>query len=257
MAKSNVVLCAPVRTAIGTYGGTLKGIAAPDLGAAVIKAALERAKLDGSDVDTVVMGHVVQAGAKMNPARQAARSRAARRGAGADRQPRLRLGRPGHRHRGAGGVARHARLRRRRRHGEHGPGAVPHGRRALGLPHGRRADLRQHAARRPERRVLRQAFRLAHRGSGHEVPASRREDQDRWALRSQQRFARRRRPASSTAEIVPSRCRPQGARRSSTRTSTIGPTPRPSRWPSSSPPSARTAPSPPAMRPVSTPARRR
>lgn len=68
MPKSNVVLCAPVRTAIGTYGGSLKGLTAPELGAAVIKAALQRAKLNGTDVDSVVMGQVVQAGAKMNPA---------------------------------------------------------------------------------------------------------------------------------------------------------------------------------------------
>ena len=73
MTKSSVVLCEPVRTAIGTYGGALKGVAAPELGAAVIKAALERAKLKGADLDTVVMGQVVQAGAKMNPARQAMR----------------------------------------------------------------------------------------------------------------------------------------------------------------------------------------
>lgn len=74
MPKSNVVLCAPVRTAIGTYGGSLKGLTAPELGAAVIKAALQRAKLNGTDVDSVVMGQVVQAGAKMNPARQAMRA---------------------------------------------------------------------------------------------------------------------------------------------------------------------------------------
>ena len=74
MAKSNVVLCAPVRTAIGTYGGSLKSIAASDLGAAVIKATLERTKLNGSEVGSVVMGQVVQAGAKMNPARQAMRA---------------------------------------------------------------------------------------------------------------------------------------------------------------------------------------
>jgi len=74
MAKPNVVLCAPVRTAIGTYGGSLKGIAASDLGAAVIKATVERAVLTAADVDTVVMGQVVQAGAKMNPARQAMRA---------------------------------------------------------------------------------------------------------------------------------------------------------------------------------------
>ena len=71
MARSNVVLCAPVRTALGTYGGALKAMPAPELGAAVIQAAMERAGLRGSDIDAVVMGQVVQAGAKMNPARQA------------------------------------------------------------------------------------------------------------------------------------------------------------------------------------------
>lgn len=72
MARSEVVLCAPVRTAIGTYGGALKALPASELGAAVIRAAMERDGLQGSDIDTVVMGQVVQAGAKMNPARQAA-----------------------------------------------------------------------------------------------------------------------------------------------------------------------------------------
>src|SRR5450830_620250 len=72
MANREVVICSPVRTAIGTYGGTLKDTPAVDLGAAVIRAALERAKLPPGDVDTVVMGNVVQAGNKMNPARQAA-----------------------------------------------------------------------------------------------------------------------------------------------------------------------------------------
>ena len=72
MSKRDVVLCAPARTAIGTYGGTLKAIPAPKLGAVAIRAALERAHLDGDAIGTVVMGQVVQAGAKMNPARQAA-----------------------------------------------------------------------------------------------------------------------------------------------------------------------------------------
>lgn len=72
MNSSNVVLCAAVRTAIGTYGGTLKDIPAPELGAAAVRACLARAGLSGTDIDTVVMGQVVQAGAKMNPARQAA-----------------------------------------------------------------------------------------------------------------------------------------------------------------------------------------
>ena len=59
------------------------------------------------------------------------------------------------------------------------------------------ADSRQHAARRAERRVFRQAFRLAHRGSGREIRNFTREAQDGWALRSQQRFRRRRRRVSS------------------------------------------------------------
>lgn len=70
MSISNAVLCAAARTAIGTYGGALKDVPAPDLGATAIRAFLERAKLHGSDIGTVAMGQVVQAGAKMNPARQ-------------------------------------------------------------------------------------------------------------------------------------------------------------------------------------------
>ncbi len=72
MANTEVVVCAPVRTPIGTYGGTLKDMAAVDLGAVAIRATLDRAKLTGGDIDTVVLGNVIQAGTKMNPARQAA-----------------------------------------------------------------------------------------------------------------------------------------------------------------------------------------
>jgi acetyl-CoA C-acetyltransferase len=72
MASKEVVLVAPVRTAIGTFGGTLKDTAAPDLGAAVIRATVRRAGIRAEAIDTVVMGNVIQAGAKMNPARQAA-----------------------------------------------------------------------------------------------------------------------------------------------------------------------------------------
>jgi acetyl-CoA C-acetyltransferase len=68
----SVVLIAPVRTAIGTFGGSLKEIPVPDLGAIAIKAAVARAGLHPDEVGTAVMGNVVQAGAKMNPARQAA-----------------------------------------------------------------------------------------------------------------------------------------------------------------------------------------
>ena len=72
MANREIVICSPVRTAIGTYGGTLKDMPAVDLGAVVVRATVDRAKLPPGDVDTVVMGNVVQAGNKMNPARQAA-----------------------------------------------------------------------------------------------------------------------------------------------------------------------------------------
>jgi acetyl-CoA C-acetyltransferase len=72
MANREVVICSPVRTAIGTYGGMLKDTPAVDLGAVVVRAALERAKLPAGEIATVVMGNVVQAGNKMNPARQAA-----------------------------------------------------------------------------------------------------------------------------------------------------------------------------------------
>ena len=71
MSKTEVVVCSPVRTAIGTYGGTLKDTPATDIGAVAIRATLEHAKLTGGDIDTVVMGNVIQAGNKMNPARQA------------------------------------------------------------------------------------------------------------------------------------------------------------------------------------------
>ena len=68
----SVVLAAPVRTAIGTFGGSLKDLPAPDLGAVAIGAAVERAGLRPEEIGTVVMGNVIQAGAKMNPGRQAA-----------------------------------------------------------------------------------------------------------------------------------------------------------------------------------------
>jgi acetyl-CoA C-acetyltransferase len=67
-----VVLAAPIRTAIGTFGGSLKDVSAPDLGALAIGASVKRAGLEPGEIGTVVMGNVIQAGAKMNPARQAA-----------------------------------------------------------------------------------------------------------------------------------------------------------------------------------------
>ena len=72
MATREIVLCEAVRTPIGAYDGSLKTISAPDLGTVAIKAVLDRSKLDPAKVGTVVMGNVIQAGNKMNPARQSA-----------------------------------------------------------------------------------------------------------------------------------------------------------------------------------------
>ena len=72
MSSRDIVLCQPVRTAIGAYNGSLKSVPAPALGAVVVRETLKRAGLDAAALGSVVMGNVVQAGNKMNPARQAA-----------------------------------------------------------------------------------------------------------------------------------------------------------------------------------------
>jgi acetyl-CoA C-acetyltransferase len=72
MSSRSVVIAEPVRTAIGAFGGTLKDMPAPDLGAVAIRAAVERAGLRPDEVAAAAMGNVIQAGTKMNPARQAA-----------------------------------------------------------------------------------------------------------------------------------------------------------------------------------------
>jgi acetyl-CoA C-acetyltransferase len=71
-ATMSVVFSQPVRTAIGTFGGTLKDVEATELGTVAIRAAIDRSGLSVAEIETVVMGNVIQAGNKMNPARQAA-----------------------------------------------------------------------------------------------------------------------------------------------------------------------------------------
>jgi acetyl-CoA C-acetyltransferase len=66
-----IYLAAPVRTAIGTYNGSLKGTRAVDLGAIVVRETLARSGVNPARVGAVVLGNVIQAGNKMNPARQA------------------------------------------------------------------------------------------------------------------------------------------------------------------------------------------
>ncbi|TFH79572.1 acetyl-CoA C-acetyltransferase [Pseudomonas kribbensis] len=68
----DVVIVAATRTAIGSFQGSLATVSAVDLGAAVIRQLLEQTGLDGAQVDEVIMGQVLTAGAGQNPARQSA-----------------------------------------------------------------------------------------------------------------------------------------------------------------------------------------
>ena len=82
MSETRSVVVSAVRTPVGKFGGALRDVAAVELGATAIRAALEQAAAAGpgslaaealaSQVDYVLMGHVVQAGSGQNPARQAA-----------------------------------------------------------------------------------------------------------------------------------------------------------------------------------------
>ena len=67
----DVVIVAAARTAVGKFGGALAKVAAPDLGATVIKALLERVGISGDMVDEVILGQVLTAGGGQKPARQA------------------------------------------------------------------------------------------------------------------------------------------------------------------------------------------
>jgi acetyl-CoA C-acetyltransferase len=68
----DIVIISAVRTPIGKFQGALQPMTAPQLGAHVVKNAVERAGLSPEQVDEVIMGNVVSAGLGQNPARQAA-----------------------------------------------------------------------------------------------------------------------------------------------------------------------------------------
>jgi len=71
MTTREIVLCSPVRTPIGTYGGSLKNTSAVELGALVIRETLKRSGIKPEKIQSVVLGQVIQGGSRMNPARQA------------------------------------------------------------------------------------------------------------------------------------------------------------------------------------------
>ena len=67
-----IVVASAARTAVGSFNGAFATVPAHELGAAAIKEALARAKVEGAEVDEVVMGQILSAGEGQNPARQAA-----------------------------------------------------------------------------------------------------------------------------------------------------------------------------------------
>jgi acetyl-CoA C-acetyltransferase len=67
---AEIVISTPLRTAIGTFGGSLKDTPATDLGATVGKEVLSRAGVEGEQVDQIIVGNILSAGQGMNPGRQ-------------------------------------------------------------------------------------------------------------------------------------------------------------------------------------------
>ncbi|WP_237214257.1 thiolase family protein [Falsiroseomonas oryziterrae] len=203
MAERDVVICAPVRTAIGTFGGTLKDMPAAELGAVAIRAAMERAGLDPARIDGVVMGNVIQAGNRMNPARQAAI------GAGIPvSAPALTVNRVcGSGAQAIASAAQEIRLGEAEvmiaggmENMDRAPYLLPNGRWGMRMGDGQLIDSMLHDG-------LNDAFSGQHSGWHTEDLATKcgisREEQDAWALRSQTRFSAAQAAGLFEGEIAP------------------------------------------------------
>jgi acetyl-CoA C-acetyltransferase len=70
-ASPSIVVASAARTPVGSFNGAFANVSAHELGATAIKGALERARVDGKEVDEVIFGQVLTAGEGQNPARQA------------------------------------------------------------------------------------------------------------------------------------------------------------------------------------------
>ena len=154
MHNDPIVIVGAARTPMGGFQGDFASLAASDLGAVAIKAAVERAGIAPGDVDKVIFGCVLPAGQGQAPARQAALK------AGLplcdrlhDGQQDVRLGDEGDDARARRADRRHRRRHRRGRHGEHDQRAVPDAEGARRLPDGPPAGARPHVPRRPRGRV--------------------------------------------------------------------------------------------------------
>jgi acetyl-CoA C-acetyltransferase len=201
--QHQVVFAEPVRTAIGTFGGSLKDVPAPSLGAVAIGGAVARAGVRSDEVEIAVMGNVVQAGTKMNPARQAAIhgglgvgtpamtvNRVCGSGAQAIVSAAQEIALGNVNVAVAGGMENM----------DLAPYLVAHGRWGHRMGDGQLYDT-------VLRDGLNDAFSDAHSGWHTEDLVEKyqvsREAQDRWALRSQQRFAAAQAAGHFRAQIVP------------------------------------------------------
>ena len=203
MAQPDIVLCSPVRTAIGTYGGALKDTPATDLGAAVVRETLARSGAPAGSIDSVTLGHVIQAGTRMNPARQASIggglpvsvpaltvNRVCGSGAQAVASAAMEI---------LSGMAQVA-VAGGMENMDQAPYLMPGGRWGNRMGDAMMLDSML-------RDGLNDAFSGQHSGWHTEDLVSRygirRDDQDRWAARSQQRFSAAQAAGKFDAEIVP------------------------------------------------------
>ncbi len=199
----DIVLCNPVRTAIGGYGGSLKGMAATELGATAVRETVRRSGLDGARLGSVTMGNVVQAGNRMNPARQAAVN-----GGVPVSVPALTVNRVCGS--GAQAIATAADEILLGRHDVAVAGGMENMDRAPYLMEGGRWGHRMGHAQILDSLLsdgLNDAFSGEHSGWHTEDLAARarigRDAQDAWAARSQARFAKARAAGAFDAEIAP------------------------------------------------------
>ena len=72
MEKKEIVITSAIRTAVGSFGGSLKNTPGEKLGSAVIIESVKKSKLKNEEIDEIIMGQVLTGGAGQNPARQAA-----------------------------------------------------------------------------------------------------------------------------------------------------------------------------------------
>ncbi|MBV8870334.1 MAG: acetyl-CoA C-acetyltransferase, partial [Acetobacteraceae bacterium] len=70
----DIVIVSAARTPVGSFSGAFGSLSATALGTAALQAAMQRAKVEPSEVDEVILGQVLAAGEGQNPARQAARA---------------------------------------------------------------------------------------------------------------------------------------------------------------------------------------